>query len=206
MSMMSVEQLLQALRSDPDFRSLSGLPGIEIQLAYARKENFMGRNVYGAFREAFLHREAAEALAEAARRVADRRPGCFLRVYDALRPHRFQFDLWAIVKGTSEESYVADPALGSIHAYGLAVDLSVCDASGAPLDMGTPFDGFSRLSEPRFEPEYLRTGELTQEQYANRLLLRQAMEAAGFLSIPNEWWHFNRYPSAEIRARYRRID
>mgnify|MGYP001572269567 CR=1 FL=1 len=204
--MESIPLLLQTVRASPELVNLSSLSGVRIQLKYAEADNFVGKNIYGEFKEAFLHRSAATALQLAANTVTGRHPGYQLVIYDALRPHRFQSELWKIVKGTPDQDYVADPALGSIHAYGMAVDLSVLDTTGAPLDMGTPFDGFSPLSEPKHEEAHLKTGALSAQQYQNRLLLRDAMTNAGFLPIPNEWWHFNRFPSEVVRRTYRRID
>ena len=68
--------------------------------------------------------------------------------------------------------------------------------------MGTPFDFFGDLAQPRYEAKYLESGELTLAQVENRRLLRTVMNHAGFTGILNEWWHFNAFPKEEIRERY----
>jgi D-alanyl-D-alanine dipeptidase len=90
-----------------------------------------------------------------------------------------------------------------VHNRGCAVDLSLARRDGgAPLDMGTPFDFFGPLAEPQREVELWQRGELTGEQLANRLLLREVMLRAGFRLLPNEWWHFDCTDAATASERY----
>jgi zinc D-Ala-D-Ala dipeptidase len=154
----------------------------------------------------FLHPIAADKLRGAVDNLARERPGWRLLVFDGLRPNRIQRLLWEAVKGTPQQPYVGDPTIGSIHAYGFAVDLSLADEGGREIDMGTPFDDFSPLSEPQREAEFLAAGRLTARQVENRALLRRVMTEAGFHPLPLEWWHFDALPPAEVRARFTLVE
>src|SRR5262249_18411634 len=134
------------IASNPDFRPLSSIPGIRVDLRYASTDNFVGRNLYHALNCAWLHRLAAAGLDEAAARLAGEAPGHRLLVLDALRPHRVQIQLWDHLEGTDLRQYVANPALGSIHSFGMALDATLLDAAGVELDMGTGFDEMTVLS------------------------------------------------------------
>ena len=116
--------------SHPEFRRLSSLPGIAVDLRYASVRNFVGRDLYGALDCAWLHRQAAAGLERAVGRLADVAPGHRLLVLDALRPHRVQIELWDFLDGTDLRQYVADPARGSIHSFGMAIDATLIDAAG----------------------------------------------------------------------------
>jgi D-alanyl-D-alanine dipeptidase len=203
---MNSAQTLKALRNDPDFVHLQGLPGVLIDLKYASVDNFMAKNVYGEFNEAFLHRVAAEKLSKAVSYLKSERPEWNFLVLDALRPRSIQRVLWDHVVGTDQQEYVANPDKGSVHNYGLAVDLTCVDEAGEWVNMGSGFDFFHRISQPRFEEEFLRSGELKREHWENRLVLRRAMTKAGFLQLPHEWWHFDALPREEIRSAFRLIE
>lgn len=177
-------------------------PSIQVSLAYAGTDNFLDSAVYGTLDAAFLRIEAAAMLSIAQDELKRRKPGYHLLVYDAARPRRIQEQMWALVKGTPQRGYVADPVVGSLHNYGAAVDLSIADSSGVPLDMGTAFDHFGPLAQPRHEARFLQSGELSREQIANRRLLREVMQSAGFQGIPNEWWHFNAFGINYVRSHY----
>ncbi len=180
-------------------------PTIRVDLKYATTDNFTGINVYGDLKKAFLRPEAAKRLALAQKNLKQLYPAYCLLVYDAARPRSVQVRFWAIVKGTDQQQYVADPAQGSIHNYGCAVDLTILNASGKPLDMGTPFDYFGDLAQPALEAKFLKEGKLTNLQVSNRKILREVMGQAGFKVLPNEWWHFNAFPPEVVRKKYRII-
>lgn len=181
-------------------------PDIRVDLKYSSPNNFVRQDVYGDLDKCFLQKEAAAKLAVAQGKLTELKPGWRLLVFDGARPRRVQARFFAIVKGTPQQQYVADPARGSIHNYGAAVDLTIVDADGRELDMGTPFDFFGDLAQPRLEAEFLAQGKLAREQLDNRLLLRSVMTSAGFLPISNEWWHFDAFPPKEVRARYKIIE
>lgn len=190
----------------PDFRPLSSIEGVRVDLRYVGPRNFVGRDLYGELDCAWLHRLAAVGLARAVAELAERAPGHHLLVLDALRPHRVQVELWEFLDGTGLRQYVADPARGSIHSFGMALDVTILDAEGNELDMGSAFDEMDELSHPRLEAEHLASGALTAVQVAHRELLRQVMKAGGFNGIDNEWWHFDMLDRSFVRQTFVRVD
>jgi len=175
----------------PDFASLYTLPEITIELRYATRDNFVGKAVYGGLDCAWLRREALEGLRRAAAWLATRRPGWKLLVLDALRPQRVQEQLYAELAGTPLAIYLAHPERGSIHSFGMAVDVTLLDEAGRELDMGSGFDEMDAVSHPEFEAELLAQGRLTAAQLSHRGWLRAAMRDAGFHGITTEWWHYD---------------
>ena len=197
---------LAALQGNADFRSLKDMPGVTFDLRYATSNNFTATNLYGDFNQAFLHKIAADKLALAAAALQSQHPGYKFLIFDATRPRSVQQKLWERVRGTDKQRYVADPTKGSIHNYGFAVDLSIVDAEGKELDMGSAFDSFAPISQPVLEQGYLQKGELSETQLAHRKLLRKLMQDAGFIQLPLEWWHFDALPSAEVHKLYKIIE
>ena len=181
-------------------------PTISVELKYASADNFMGTNVYGNLRKAFLRKEAAEKLANANAHLKKLRPGLTLLVVDGVRPRHVQRKMRKLLEGTPMKNYVADHRSGSMHNYGCAVDLTIIDENGNRLDMGTPMDHFGPLSQPRLEAKFLKEGKLTKEQVANRRLLRSVMTKAGFHTIPIEWWHFEAFEKSTIKKKYTIIE
>lgn len=181
-------------------------PTLKVELKYASTDNFMGVNVYGDFRRAYLRREAAEKLARANRILKALDPALSLLVVDALRPRHVQRKMRTLLEGTPMRNYVADPRSGSMHNYGCAVDITIVDGQGERLDMGTPMDHFGILAQPRHEARFLKEGRLTSRQIANRRLLRRVMTEAGFRPLPIEWWHFEAFDKKVIRATYTIIE
>ncbi len=196
----------EAVSSNPEFRALASIRGIAVDLRYAGCDNFVGRNLYGDLNCAWLQREAAAGLERAASMLGQGYPALTLLVLDALRPHRVQQQLWQHLEGTELRSYLADPARGSIHSFGMAVDVTLMDDTGTALDMGTGFDDLSELSHPDLEDAHLAQGRLSPEQFANRMVLRNAMCGSGFRAIHSEWWHFDFGDRDLIRQHYLRID
>ncbi|MCH7342611.1 M15 family metallopeptidase [Pelomonas sp. CA6] len=189
----------------PDFRALATLQGIDVDLRYATRDNFVGRAVYGGLDCAWLRREAADALEQAAGWLQRQRPGHRLRVLDALRPQRVQEALWAELQGTPLTRYLAHPQRGSIHSYGMAVDLTVLDPQGREVDMGSGFDEMAAVSHPEYEAELLARGQLRAEHLVERGWLRAAMRQAGFHGINTEWWHFDFGDRDRVRQALPRI-
>ncbi|XHS79564.1 M15 family metallopeptidase [Burkholderiaceae bacterium UC74_6] len=175
----------------PDFRSLLSIPGVSVDLRYATPDNFVGRDVYGGIDCNYLRREAGDALEKAAAWIASHRPGYSLLVLDALRPQRVQELLWNELAGTPLTMYLANPERGSIHSFGMAVDVTVLDPQGREVDMGTGFDEMTLASHPEYEVELMSQGQLTAQHLVERGWLRAAMREAGFHGISTEWWHFD---------------
>ena len=196
---------IESLAGHPDFRPLASIPGIRVDLRYAGSGNFVGRDLYSPYDCAWLHRDAAERLEAAARRLAASRPDLSLLVLDALRPQRVQERMWKALEGTELTQYLADPVRGSIHSFGMAVDVTLVDPQGRELDMGTPFDDLTERSHPVLEQGFLASGGLLRAQVDNREILRDAMIGTGWLGITREWWHFDGGNRDAIRAGYVRI-
>lgn len=181
------------------------IPGILVELKYATTDNFMHKNVYGCLQKAYLQKEVVARLKKAQDYLSASHPGYHLLIYDATRPLSKQWDLWNALPQYSPKvrsNYVANPVEHSIHNYGSAVDLTVADEQGRPLDMGTPFDFFGEMAYPSREKALLASGKLKKEAYSNRLILRKAMIHGGFMPIEYEWWHFNAFSRAEAKRRF----
>jgi len=202
---MSASIASEDIAGDPAFRHLSTLAGIAVDLRYASADNFTGRDLYSPFDCAWLHVDAAAALERVVAWLAARAPGHTVLVLDALRPQRVQQQLWDALDGSGLRMYLADPARGSIHSYGMALDLTILDPDGRELDMGTGFDDMTELSHPALEADFLRSGALSETQVANRRLLRAAMTGAGFVGINTEWWHFDCGDRNRVRQTFRRV-
>lgn len=153
------------------------IPDAVLDIRYATADNLTGRPLYP-FPAAFLRRPAAERLASAAAvlRAAKLR----LVIYDAYRPLSAQKALWA---AKPDPRYVADPANGSSHNRGGAVDLALADDSGKPLSMPSGFDEFGPRSHHGAKG-------VSPEARRNARVLKAALEGAGFVSLKEEWWHY----------------
>ncbi len=198
-------QSIESIEGNPDFRPLKTITGISVELRYASANNFVGRDLYSPIDCAWLHRHAAEGLERSVAWLAAKRRDLGLLVLDALRPQRVQEQLWETLQGTDLLAYLANPVRGSIHSFGMAVDITLVDREGLELDMGTPFDDLTERSHPALEATLLAQSELTEAQLANRQLLRDAMTHGGFKGISSEWWHFDHGDRDKVRAEYIRI-
>lgn len=182
-------------------------PSIMVALKYSTTDNFFGEDVYGTLTNAYLQPDVAEKLKTAQQLLKQENPAFSLLVYDGVRPHSVQKILWEkldSIPPKTREAYVANPAEGSIHNYGCAVDLTIYSTElDSTLDMGTKYDYFGFLAYPRKEKENVAKGLLTPNQVANRLILRTVMMKAGFLPITSEWWHFNAMSRVQAEQTYR---
>ena len=179
---------------------------ILVDLKYATTDNFTGMALYDGLYGAYLQPDVALMLAEAHRYLKTLHPNLRLLVYDAVRPLSVQRTMWERVKDTKYHRYVAHPDRLSLHNFGAAVDITLADSWGQPLDMGTPFDYFGRAAGINDEPGLVKQGILNKQQAQNRYLLRQVMRHAGFHSISGEWWHFNACSLQEAKQRYTLVD
>lgn len=189
----------------PEFRPLADIAGIRVDLRYAGKDNFVGRDLYTPLDCAWLHQHAAQALEKSVAWLAAECSGLSLLVLDAMRPQRVQEQLWAALQGTDLLGYLAPPERGSIHSFGMAVDITLVDDRGRELDMGTPFDDLSERSHPALEETLQALGELSAPQVANRQVLRAALHHGGWIGINSEWWHFDCGDRNQVREHYTRI-
>ena len=132
-----------------------------------------------------------------------------LLVYDGLRPLSVQWEMWIALDTIPEGQrgkFVSNPKNGSVHNYGAAVDLTICRSSGEPLDMGAGYDDIREIAYPSLEAQFLASGDLTRKQIANRELLRSAMRSQRFSNIPTEWWHFNAFPRAVVKGKFKVVE
>ena len=194
------------ISSNPDFRRLSSIKDIVVDLRYASPNNFVGHDLYGTLDCAWLHHLAAAGVERAVALLAHEAPGHRLLILDALRPHRVQVELWMHLEGSNKRQYVADPAIGSIHSFGMALDATLLDPQGRELDMGTGFDEMTELSHPSLDANHLASGKLSPRQHANRELLRGTLIASGFHGIKNEWWHYDMLDRHHVRKTFTRVD
>lgn len=179
---------------------------IQVDLKYATTDNFTKLVLYEGLQRVYLHSDAAVKLVRAQQLLKENNPGLSLLVYDGVRPLSVQRKMYEKVKNTSLHAYVANPDRTGLHNYGMAVDLTICDEAGIPLDMGTPFDYFGRAAGINMETELVKEGVLTAQQVENRKLLRRVMVEAGFLAIRGEWWHFNAVSLQQARQKYKLVE
>ena len=154
---------------------------IKLDIRYATANNFVGRSVYNEAR-AFLQRPAADALLAVHKELKSK--GLGLVIFDGYRPWTITKLFWDVVP-EDKRKFVADPAKGSKHNRGCAVDLSIYVLrTGELLPMPSGFDEFTERASPGYKGG-------TSDERSNRDMLRKLMEAAGFTVNPNEWWHFD---------------
>jgi D-alanyl-D-alanine dipeptidase len=154
------------------------LPGYVTDIKYATTDNFVKEVMYDCGK-CFLRNQAAEALDNVAKELTKR--NLKIKLFDCYRPGPVQQKLWEKVP---DASYVTPPWRGSQHNRGVAVDLTIIDANGKELDMGTAFDYFGE------EAHHTYTAH-SEEIQQNRTLLKSLMEQYGFASIRTEWWHYS---------------
>ncbi|MFM9025777.1 MAG: M15 family metallopeptidase [Planctomycetaceae bacterium] len=153
-------------------------PTLVIDARYATADNPAAERLYPA-NVLYLERSAADRLARV--QAGLRRRGLGLKVFDGYRPLAVQKALW---KAMPDPRYVADPATGSRHNRGSAVDVTLVDESGRELPMPTAFDEFN-------ERAHLDYHDGPPDRLANRGILQEAMRAEGFIPLATEWWHFD---------------
>ena len=196
---------VEDIAAHPAFRRLADLQTVRHDLRYASRHNFAGVNLYGNLDCAWLRAEAAVGLEAAAAWLAQQRPGWCLLVLDALRPQRVQEAIWHDVAGTPMEHYFAHPQRGSIHSFGMAVDVTLLDPHGQEADMGSGFDEMTAASHPALHAQHLACGVLTPAQVAERDCLHSAMADGGFHGIGTEWWHFDHGDRERVRRELPRV-
>ena len=147
-------------------------------MKYATDDNFLKSKVYDCA-ECYLRYKTVKALVLANQRFMKK--GLKIKLFDCYRPLDIQKKMWAIVPNPK---YVANPAKGSIHNRGGAVDITLVDLNGKELEMGTSFDFFGKEAAHDF-------AGFSDEIKNNRNLLRKIMKKEHFNSFDSEWWHYN---------------
>ncbi len=153
-------------------------PRILLDIRYATSNNFTHRRLYSQPR-CLLRTTVAQRLAKVQAELQAQ--GLGLKVYDCYRPLSVQKAFWKLVP---DDRYVANPAQGSRHNRGSAVDLTLVDQRGKELEMPSPFDEFSH----RAHTDY---AGMTPTARRNLQRLQTVMQKHGFLPIETEWWHFD---------------
>ncbi len=153
-------------------------PSIRLDIRYATTDNFTKAKIYDCPR-CLLRPEAAEAIVKAHKAL--QKKGLGLKMFDCYRPRPYQQRLWDKVPNAD---YVTPPVKGSMHSRGAAVDLTIVDAKGSELDMGTPYDFFGVAAHTDHT-------NLPAKVLNNRRLLRETLATVGFKGIRTEWWHFS---------------
>jgi D-alanyl-D-alanine dipeptidase len=179
----SIKEYKEQLKDDSlkqmvELRSL--IPNIVYDLRYTTTNNFMNRRMYPAnTNNTFLRLPVASALLKVQKELNEK--GLGLKIFDAYRPYSVTVKFWQLVK---DERYVANPAKGSGHNRGIAVDLTIINLkTGEELDMGTGFDNFTDIARHNFT-------KLPEEILQYRILLKTTMEKYGFRIYDTEWWHY----------------
>jgi len=163
----------------PEFVDIHQMdPSIVLDIRYATSNNFLHRAVYKQAR-CFLIKEAALKLQEVQNEL--KQLGLGLKIFDGYRPLRVQKKMWQIMPNPK---YVANPAKGSRHNRGCAVDLTLVDSTGKELNMPTEFDNFTVKAHHNYM-------KLPARVRLNRWILKTVMEKHGFKSISSEWWHYD---------------
>ena len=157
---------------------LSASKDFIIEMKYATTDNFMKKKVYDCA-DCYLRYKAVKQLVEANKAFI--KDGYRIKIFDCYRPLDIQKKMWKIVPNAD---YVADPKRGSVHNRGGAIDITLIDATGKELDMGTPFDFFGVEASHKFQ-------ELPEEVKENRAYLKEIMIQNGFKPLESEWWHYN---------------
>lgn len=169
---------------------------ILVDLRYASKNNFMKIVLYDTLQKCYLQKEVAERLSKCQKYLDSIRPGYKLKVFDGVRPLQVQSEMWNALDSIPRMrrgKFVSNPMKGSVHNFGAAVDLTIVDDKGKELDMGAGYDDFREIAFPKFEHQFLNSGELSKKQVENRKFLRKVMSHQQFRNIPSEWWHFNAF-------------
>lgn len=198
----AAKQWIEYATQDSNLVEITNMSGIRMDLRYGSFNNVTGHDLYCGRQRAFVHRDALPKLKKAIRLMQKELPGYTFVIFDAARPMYAQAALKSTVAGTPYSNYVSSGKTGGLHNYGLALDMTLADSTGALLDMGTDFDSFERCAGEVGEAEALERGRLTQQQLDNRNLLRGIMKRAGWVTLNSEWWHFNAYTRSYTKENY----
>lgn len=180
----SVSEYKKQVALNPNFELLDvkkNIPSIVLDIKYATKNNFTGIAVYKTSK-AFARKPVVESLKTIQQTLAKK--GLALKIYDAYRPYSVTVKFWRITPNNLKE-YVANPAKGSRHNRGCAVDVTLVDLkTGKELEMPTPYDSFLKIA-------YAENNNLPENILKNRKILQDVMTNNHFTIFKQEWWHFD---------------
>ncbi|MEN9998416.1 MAG: hypothetical protein RI922_1406 [Bacteroidota bacterium] len=204
------DSLIDSVLSLTDLVNVQSInPSIFVDLKYGTTDNFMKMKLYERLKTAYLQKDVAERLSKCQSYLSSIDSSLHLLIYDAVRPVSIQAKMWRALDSIPSKErgkYVSNPANKSLHNFGAAVDLTICDSKGNALDMGAQFDEFNEIAYPTMEAHFLSKGLLTQQQIDNRKLLRKVMKSQGFRNLPTEWWHFNACSRNDALTNYKILD
>lgn len=149
-----------------------------LDMKYATEDNFLKSKVYDCG-SCYLRYKTVKKLITANEKF--KKKSFQIKLFDCYRPLDVQKKMWTLVPNPN---YVANPSKGSIHNRGGAVDITLIDTNGMPLEMGTEFDFFGPESSHDYQ-------NLSEQILNNRKLLKKIMSKSGFESFDSEWWHYN---------------
>jgi D-alanyl-D-alanine dipeptidase len=168
-------------------------------------KNFFRENFYNGLNKAYLRKEVAKKLSLAQKYLKSEFPEYSILIMDAARPRGISKLMYEKMKGTKFEKFVANPQKGSMHNYGIAVDVTIVDGNDKEIDMGfTPF--YKSTLSIYWGYAKLKMFDLSEAQKQNRKLLSNVMKKAGFIPLSYEWWHFNGMPKDDARKKYQIIE
>ena len=178
----SYNQYLASIKTNPNNELVEikkAIPNIKLDIRYATKNNFMKQVMYKQAR-AFARKPVVESLKKIQREL--NKKGYGLKIFDGYRPYAITVEFY---KKASDKNFVANPAKGSKHNRGCAVDLTLIDLkTGKEVAMATPYDSFSAAAAANYEP-------VSAEVKKNRDLLINTMRKYQLDVLDNEWWHFD---------------
>lgn len=178
----SFSQYQVSIKSDPNNELVEikkAIPNITLDIRYATQNNFMQQVMYRQAR-AFARKPVVDALKKIQQEL--NKKGLGLKIFDGYRPYAITVEFY---KKASDKNFVANPAKGSKHNRGCAVDLTLINLkTGKELPMPTPYDSFSAAAAANYEP-------VSPVQRKNRNLLISTMAKYGLRVLENEWWHYD---------------
>ncbi|RZK18803.1 MAG: D-alanyl-D-alanine dipeptidase [Pedobacter sp.] len=178
----SYNQYLASIKTNPNNELIEikkAIPNIKLDIRYATKNNFMQQVMYKQAR-AFARKPVVESLKKI--QLELNKKGYGLKIFDGYRPYAITV---AFYKKASDKNFVANPAKGSKHNRGCAVDLTLINLkTGKEVAMATPYDSFSGAAAANYEP-------VTAEVKKNREFLINTMKKYKMNVLDNEWWHYD---------------
>ena len=178
----SYNQYLASIKTNPNNELIEikkAIPNIKLDIRYATKNNFMQQVMYKQAR-AFARKPVVESLKKIQAEL--NKKGYGLKIFDGYRPYAITV---AFYKKASDKNFVANPAKGSKHNRGCAVDLTLINLkTGKEVAMATPYDSFSAAAAANYEP-------VTAEVKKNREFLILTMKKYKMNVLDNEWWHYD---------------
>ena len=180
---------------------------IQVDLVYSNSEkNYFRENFYKGLNKCYLRNEVATKLTKAQKLLKTKHQELSFQMLDCARPRSVSAKMYQKMKGTKYEKYVANPKTGSMHNYGIAVDITIVDSAGKELDMG--FSPFRKSDiEIYWQFAKMKLGKkLTKQQTANLHLLSDTVKSSGFIPLSHEWWHFDGMPKEQARKMFKIIE